>query len=184
MFLDGDTIPHRHFVADHAAVAVRGRVVLGQRCGVLGYRQAVVRQQPSVAKLVALFALGRVINDSMALDTNLAGRVTGLRKGIRLARPMLQPCSIRYAHGGNLGVWREDFLAVNGFDERFVGWGLEDHDFAQRLVRLGRVAYRLLFQAVCYHLDTTSERQARTAGRTLNQEQATYCAQGVDQYCT
>jgi hypothetical protein len=37
----------------------------------------------------------------------------------------------------NLAVWKTDFIAVNGFDEDFSGWGHEDSDFAVRLLRLG-----------------------------------------------
>jgi predicted glycosyltransferase involved in capsule biosynthesis len=37
----------------------------------------------------------------------------------------------------NLAVWRKDFFAVNGFDERFQGWGHEDADLAIRLIKLG-----------------------------------------------
>jgi GT2 family glycosyltransferase len=41
----------------------------------------------------------------------------------------------------NCGVARTDFERVNGFDERFVGWGYEDDDLARRLRRAGtRVA--------------------------------------------
>jgi predicted glycosyltransferase involved in capsule biosynthesis len=32
-------------------------------------------------------------------------------------------------------MWREDFFAVNGFDESFEGWGHEDADLAIRLIR-------------------------------------------------
>ena len=39
--------------------------------------------------------------------------------------------------GGNCSVHRQDLLKINGFDERFVGWGLEDDDLARRLRRLG-----------------------------------------------
>ncbi len=35
--------------------------------------------------------------------------------------------------GGNLGLWRDDFEHVNGFDEQFVGWGCEDDDLGERL---------------------------------------------------
>jgi glycosyltransferase involved in cell wall biosynthesis len=38
----------------------------------------------------------------------------------------------------DFGIWREDFEAVNGFDEDFIGWGCEDDDLAYRLRRAGR----------------------------------------------
>jgi hypothetical protein len=38
---------------------------------------------------------------------------------------------------GNCAVHRTDFDRVNGFNERFVGWGLEDDDLRRRLRRVG-----------------------------------------------
>jgi GT2 family glycosyltransferase len=35
--------------------------------------------------------------------------------------------------GSNIAVWRNDIERVNGFDERFIGWGCEDDDLADRL---------------------------------------------------
>jgi glycosyltransferase involved in cell wall biosynthesis len=40
--------------------------------------------------------------------------------------------------GYSIGISREDLEAVNGFDERFVGWGCEDDDLAFRLRKAGR----------------------------------------------
>ncbi|MCS5585542.1 MAG: galactosyltransferase-related protein, partial [Pseudomonadales bacterium] len=37
----------------------------------------------------------------------------------------------------NLGLWKQDFLAINGFDESFEGWGFEDSDLVIRLIRSG-----------------------------------------------
>jgi glycosyltransferase involved in cell wall biosynthesis len=52
--------------------------------------------------------------------------------------------------GGNMGVWRADFEQVNGFDENFVGWGMEDKDFQRRLESVG---IRCIFTRTrVYHL--------------------------------
>jgi predicted glycosyltransferase involved in capsule biosynthesis len=37
----------------------------------------------------------------------------------------------------NLGVWRQDFLDVNGFDESYQGWGYEDSDLVIRIMNKG-----------------------------------------------
>jgi predicted glycosyltransferase involved in capsule biosynthesis len=37
----------------------------------------------------------------------------------------------------NLGLHRQDFMDVNGFNEEFTGWGHEDADLAIRLIRNG-----------------------------------------------
>jgi predicted glycosyltransferase involved in capsule biosynthesis len=34
-------------------------------------------------------------------------------------------------------VWKSDFIAVNGFDELFEGWGYEDSDLVIRLIHAG-----------------------------------------------
>src|ERR1035441_9283207 len=41
--------------------------------------------------------------------------------------------------GCNMAFWREDIVAVNGFDEDYTGWGTgEDSDIGTRLDHLGR----------------------------------------------
>ncbi|MEX6625849.1 glycosyltransferase family 2 protein [Tenacibaculum salmonis] len=54
--------------------------------------------------------------------------------------------------GSNMAYWKEDVLAINGFNIDFVGWGAEDKEFAQRLVNLGCFKRRIKFSAIQYHL--------------------------------
>lgn len=51
----------------------------------------------------------------------------------------LEPCGkpgklLQAGFGGFLAVRREHFLAINGYDEEYRGWGVEDNDFVDRLV--------------------------------------------------
>ena len=54
--------------------------------------------------------------------------------------------------GNNIGIWRTDYERVNGFDEQFVGWGLEDRDLQVRLERLGLRAWSILLHTAPVHL--------------------------------
>jgi GT2 family glycosyltransferase len=46
----------------------------------------------------------------------------------------------KHARTVNFAAWRRDLERVNGFDERFTGWGFEDSDLA---IRVGRAGVRL-----------------------------------------
>lgn len=52
----------------------------------------------------------------------------------------------------NLGVWADDFRAVNGFDEAFEGWGYEDSDLAVRLLNYGVRRKEGAFATAVLHL--------------------------------
>lgn len=54
--------------------------------------------------------------------------------------------------GNNIGIWRTDFERVNGFDENYVGWGLEDRDLQLRLGRLGLEFKSILSRTAGCHL--------------------------------
>jgi glycosyltransferase involved in cell wall biosynthesis len=54
--------------------------------------------------------------------------------------------------GNNIGVARTDFERINGFDEMFVGWGLEDRDLQRRLAMIGVRFRSILHRTTTYHL--------------------------------
>ena len=54
--------------------------------------------------------------------------------------------------GCHIAVWRRDFEMVNGFDERFMGWGCEDDDFSHRLRMSGIRVRSVLGHIRLYHM--------------------------------
>lgn len=54
--------------------------------------------------------------------------------------------------GNNVGIWRQDYVSINGYDERFVGWGGEDDDLRLRLRRHGLAIRSILKWTWTYHL--------------------------------
>ena len=133
VFIDGDCIPRRHFVA-----AIRRGLIAG-------WFLAATRLQLS-ERLSRRILRDRVsIEDWSATTLLVRGRrdVRGWRHLTpRDRRRPWRPTLPDFAPDGNAygfctGVARLDFEAANGFDMRFVGWGDQDVDLAVRLERLG-----------------------------------------------
>jgi glycosyltransferase involved in cell wall biosynthesis len=171
VFLDGDCVPSRHFIADHAALAESGYFVQGRRAFIA---------EPSVADFVA----GKVSLTRLALT----GQLSGLFKAVRLPCPIVRiNQGQRGLIGCNLAVWREDLLAINGFDEAYAGWGMEDSDLCSRLYHLGRQRKLVHGRALVYHLNhpVASRAQVETNQARLAQVLATRairCELGLDQH--
>jgi glycosyltransferase involved in cell wall biosynthesis len=138
VLLDGDCVPHRDFIRDHAALAEKDFWVQGRRCFVK-------------EKWVPDFNIGQ----TSVAQWSLQGRVTGLAKAFRLPFPIVRRNQEhRGIIGCNMGFWREDLVAVNGFDEAYQGWGIgEDSDLGARLYHLGRVRKFVYGWSVIYHLN-------------------------------
>lgn len=54
--------------------------------------------------------------------------------------------------GGNLGISRDDYERVNGYDENFHGWGCEDDDLRLRLRSAGVGVESISWWTQTYHL--------------------------------
>lgn len=55
-------------------------------------------------------------------------------------------------NGHNASGWKEDILAVNGFDER-MQYGGEDRELGERLMNNGIKSKQIRYSTVCLHLD-------------------------------
>lgn len=128
VFIDGDCFVLPDFIARHRALARRRYFVTGKRSW-LGRAESGRRLR------------GRVCDRRWRwLLRALAGRCTRPLEFVPLPDGRWRDRRSgdwRGAQTCNLGVWRGDFAAVNGFDNRYAGHGLEDSDLAARLLRGG-----------------------------------------------
>ena len=131
VFLDGDCIPGRSFVAAHQRVAQAGCFVNGSRV-LLSPRlttQVTNHEVDLPSQSLYFWLRARLFG-----DCNKVLHHVGWPKRLLRVKKTFRWSGIR---GCNLGVWQHDFLNVNGFDESFEGWGHEDADFVLRLSHLG-----------------------------------------------
>ena len=143
IFLDGDCVPLRDFIAMHRRLARPNWFVSGNR---ILLSESFTRQ--AIAEQIPLWQWSA----GQWLAARLTGKVNRLTPVLRLAnwsRP--QPDWIG-AKTCNLAAWKDDFLVVNGFDENFLGWGCEDDDFGQRLRASGVRLASILHRTCSYHL--------------------------------
>jgi glycosyltransferase involved in cell wall biosynthesis len=131
VFLDGDCIPRRDFVAAHRRLAERGWFVAGNRALMSPALSARVEREKLTPELWSILTwLGQRLRG----DLNRLAPLIILPLG---PARKLQGKSWQSARGGNLAIWREDLMRVDGFDAAFRGWGREDSDIIIRLIRSG-----------------------------------------------
>lgn len=140
--IDGDTILHPCFVKDHLRYAEQGCFLTASRAFI---------DEEETRRVIAAKR-----TDIRWYSPGLRHRLHALRLPIlnSFVKPKSGPVERIYLHcrGCNISYWRSDALAINGYDESFVGWGREDSDFVIRLLYLGCKSKKIKFAAIQYHL--------------------------------
>lgn len=173
VFLDGDTVPHPSFVADHRSTAQRGAFVQGHR--------ALVEEK--AAKWFGTKDLNAERRRAL-----FSGQLSGFKHAYRWPWPMQSyRDDLRGIRGCNLGIWRDDLLRVNGYNEEFVGWGREDSELAVRLMNNGIRRLDVRGRSLCYHLwhPPASRSSLQNNDELLQraiESKVMRCTKGVDQY--
>jgi len=147
VFTDGDCVPPRNFVRRHRALAEPGCFVAGNRI------------------LLAETFTRRVLAECIPIHTwgNACWLAAFLRRDANRVAPLLRfsPNAVfRKARPQrwdgvktcNFALWRADLLRVNGLDENYEGWGLEDSDLVIRLLHARLLHKSARFFAPVFHL--------------------------------
>ncbi len=146
IFTDGDCIPRPDFVAQHRRLAEPGWFLSGNRV-LLGPRltRIVLEQRLPVHEWHRRRWLGQRLTGGVnRLLPLIALPDGGFRKRGAARWQGAKTC--------NLSVWRADLERIDGFDEAYQGWGLEDSDLAIRLIHAGVRHKSARFGAAVLHL--------------------------------
>ncbi len=131
VFVDGDCVVFPHFIARHRQLAEDHFFVPGNRILLSEpYTRQVLQHKTLLHRQPLIYFLKQ----------RLQGRINRLLPLLYLPfnkQRYLEPENWQKAMTCNLGVWKQDFLAINGFDELFEGWGYEDSDLVIRLIHYG-----------------------------------------------
>ena len=173
IIIDGDLILHKNFIYDHVKFAKKNQYIQGSR----------VLLQPKLSQFLikekdiklSFFTPG-IKNRKNALYLPLLSKIfsysTTSLKGIR---------------GCNFSLFKEDILKVNGFDNRFIGWGREDSEFVARLINAGIKRKNLKFVAIAYHLYHPENKRAtlleneKRLQKTI-EKRLTKCSDGINRF--
>lgn len=147
--IDGDMVLMPHFIEDHRSLMKENQFVAGSR--------ARLKEKETLRHC-----------ENLNAEFHLWSKGLG-RRLVLLRIPFMHywikgRSGLSRARGGHLAFWKKDFMEINGFEERFNGWGYEDSEFVQRLYNKGvmRKNAKLLAGTVhLYHKEKTDDRASK-----------------------
>jgi glycosyltransferase involved in cell wall biosynthesis len=143
VFTDGDCILHHRFIERHYARRRRGTVLSGRRVSLDAILTNRLTDEDIGTRRIERISFWRGHcsgNEARhGIYVPLLFRLDGL---FRKTWPIL---------GCNFSLYKKDFLAVNGYDERIIGRGMEDSNLYERM-RVKKLRFRNLSrEAIQYH---------------------------------
>ncbi len=147
IFSDGDCIPRKDFVEQHVKFRKEDYFLSGGYFKLpLKVSEQITKDDIYMERCFDIRWLKRVGLKSSFRNNKLT---SGLIKAAILN--LLTPTKATW-NGHNSSGWKEDILAVNGFDER-MQYGGEDRELGERLVNKGIAPMQIRYSAICLHLD-------------------------------
>ncbi len=138
VFIDGDCIPHRHFVKEYINNKGQGYFLVGRRC-MLG--EKISSDMLKKESLERLNFLSLVFSDTTVVKESLYSPYFHLST------------KTRGLLGCNWGILKQHLLDVNGFDEDYIKPGVgEDNDIEWRLEENGLRKKSIKNKAITYHI--------------------------------
>jgi len=138
---DGDCIPEPNYVEEHLAARGPGYFLNGRRWMMPKTYLDITPEQV-------------VAGEHTKADVAKSRREIAMLRWKWRAYRLLSPwCWDRLRLlGANVSMWKQDFEAINGFDEGYIGWGAADEDLRRRLHRAGVRWRDVSHSAIVWHI--------------------------------
>lgn len=171
--VDGDCILHPKLVADHCNAAQKGIYLYGSRVNILPDSVATVLKKEQLE--FNLFSK-EIKNKTRTLNLPFLAQFYQPHSGIS-----------KKFRGCNVSFWRDDIIAVNGYNEDFEGWGREDSDVVIRMSNNGVKAKRLRYAGVVFHIHHKINAKDNFESNDQKQKETIFnktirIVNGIDQY--
>jgi glycosyltransferase involved in cell wall biosynthesis len=138
ILIDGDTILHRDFIKDHVEKSEHGFFVQGSRS--------------LLSKELTKKALAKKIIDFSYLSFGLNNRKNAIHSSLLSMIFSNKKNHLRGIKSCNMSFFKKDSLNINGFNNKFEGWGREDSEFIVRMINSGINRKNIRFNAIQFHL--------------------------------
>lgn len=176
--IDGDIIMHPKFIEDHLKMARKGVFLIGSRSMIKEKDSKKILLSQSIPPLTVLRRIGTELFNKIRCPFLMhllcdKYKISGKYK--------------TYTKGCNMSFWKDDFLAVNGYNEAISGWGEEDVELVVRFFKIGLYKRSIKFGAIAYHIwHPCANRDNLLKNQNIVQNslksKVVRCEQGVDKY--
>ncbi|NBI12426.1 glycosyltransferase [[Haemophilus] felis] len=181
VIVDGDMVLHPKFISDHKKAAKKGLFIQGSR---------VVLTEQKTQELLANGKTPRALKwYEKGLETRFEKRLSAIHFPLLTNFILNKEKQYKYQgiRGCNMAFFKEDAIAINGFNNDFVGWGREDSEFVARFFSHGGKRANIKFAAIAYHLwHNEAARDALPENDKLlkdaMEQKLTWCENGVDKF--
>ena len=136
--IDGDCIMHKNFIEDHIKSSQKGVYLYGSRVNILPAFVADVLRKKQIN---FTFFSKEIKNKSRCLHIPILSNFYKIHEGVS-----------KKFRGCNVSFWRNDFVAINGYNEDFEGWGREDSDLVIRMGNNGVKSKRIRYAGIVFHI--------------------------------